>query len=35
MAEAIQLGPDSWDVNKEAGRFFLGRPRRSECHSPL
>jgi adenylate cyclase len=23
MAEAIRLGPDSWEVNKEAGRFFL------------
>jgi adenylate cyclase len=25
MAEAIKLGPESWDVNKEAGRFYLGR----------
>jgi adenylate cyclase len=25
MEEAIRLGPDSWDVNKEAGRFFLSR----------
>jgi adenylate cyclase len=23
MEAAIQLGPDSWEVNKEAGRFFL------------
>jgi adenylate cyclase len=25
MAEAIRLGPDSWEVNKEAGRFYLMR----------
>jgi adenylate cyclase len=23
MAEAIRLGPESWEVNKEAGRFYL------------
>jgi adenylate cyclase len=23
MEEAIRLGPESWEVNKEAGRFFL------------
>jgi adenylate cyclase len=23
MAEAIRLGPDSWEVNKEAGRYYL------------
>jgi adenylate cyclase len=23
MKEAIELGPDSWEVHKEAGRFFL------------
>jgi adenylate cyclase len=25
MEAAIRLGPDSWEVNKEAGRFFLSR----------
>src|SRR5206468_388203 len=25
MAEAIELGSESWDVNKDAGRFYLGQ----------
>src|SRR5206468_6905978 len=25
MEAAIRLGPDSWEVNKEAGRFYLSR----------
>ena len=25
MEEAVRLGPDSWEVNKEAGRLALGR----------
>ena len=25
MAEAIKLGPESWSVNKEAGRFYLSQ----------
>src|SRR4029450_11251670 len=25
MEAAIRLGPDSWEVNKEAGRYFLSR----------
>jgi len=25
MQAAIQLGPDSWDVNKEAGRFYINQ----------
>ena len=25
MAKALRLGPESWEVNKEAGRFFLSQ----------
>ena len=25
LAKAVSLGPDSWEVNKEAGRYFLSR----------